>query len=236
MWEATVEGRKLTFHLAGINNQNFIMEDEETGTWWQQVTGEAILGPLKGRRLKPVFHDELTFAVWRREEPRGRVLRPDDTSRWREFSEGWEEKTGKLPVVNASGAGEPFPPRETVVGIRVGDASKAYPLAAVERQSPILDSVGGVPVVIVLGADGKSVRAFEATIDGERTEFYARRARVELRALTDAKTGSVWDFTGRAVEGPLAGRELKRVAVLKDYWFDWKTYNPRTEVYTAGDR
>ena len=34
-----VDGRRLHFHLAGINNQNFIMQDEETGTWWQQVTG-----------------------------------------------------------------------------------------------------------------------------------------------------------------------------------------------------
>ena len=37
----------LTFHLVGINNQNFVMQDQETGTWWQQVSGEAILGPLK---------------------------------------------------------------------------------------------------------------------------------------------------------------------------------------------
>ena len=44
----------LTFHLVGINNQNFVMQDVETGTWWQQVSGEAILGPLKGRRLQLV--------------------------------------------------------------------------------------------------------------------------------------------------------------------------------------
>jgi Protein of unknown function (DUF3179) len=63
VWETTVGGRQLHFHLAGINNQNFIMRDEETGSWWQQVTGEAIQGPLKGQRLRPVFHDELTFAL-----------------------------------------------------------------------------------------------------------------------------------------------------------------------------
>ena len=41
----------LTFHLAGINNQNFLMRDEETGTWWQQITGEASVGPLQGQAL-----------------------------------------------------------------------------------------------------------------------------------------------------------------------------------------
>jgi len=71
VWEATVDGRQLHFQLAGINNQNFIMRDEETGSWWQQVTGEAILGPLKGQRLTPVFHDELTFATWKRENLKG---------------------------------------------------------------------------------------------------------------------------------------------------------------------
>ena len=67
MWETTIDGRVLHFHLAGINNQNFIMKDEETGSWWQQVTGEAIFGPLKGKHLKPVYMDELTFATWKRE-------------------------------------------------------------------------------------------------------------------------------------------------------------------------
>ena len=32
MWESDVDGKRLTFHLAGINNQNFIMRDDETGT------------------------------------------------------------------------------------------------------------------------------------------------------------------------------------------------------------
>ena len=233
MWEATVEGKRLNFHLAGINNQNFIMEDEQTGTWWQQVTGEAILGPLKGRRLRSVFHDELTFGVWKREQPQGRVLRPDDSAPWKRFSEDWEEKTARLAVVTRAAADEPLEPRAVVFGLSLNGAARAYPLAKIEQQSPIVDRVGGVPVVIILGDDRKSVRAFEATVGGEPTEFYAR-PNVSPLTLTDAKTGSVWDFTGRAVSGPAAGSELKKVALLKDYWFDWKLYNPRTEVYTAG--
>ncbi len=72
-----MDGRTLHFHLNGINNQNFIMRDEETGSWWQQVSGEAIFGPLKGKKLKAVAMDELSFALWKREHPAGRVLRPD---------------------------------------------------------------------------------------------------------------------------------------------------------------
>ena len=78
MWETEVDGQPLKFHLAGINNQNFIMRDETTSSWWQQVSGAAIHGPLKGKQLKQVFVDEISFAVWKREHPNGRVLRPDE--------------------------------------------------------------------------------------------------------------------------------------------------------------
>src|SRR5258708_13567694 len=69
-----VAGLRLTFHLAGINNQNFLMRDEETGTYWQQISGAAISGPLKGRQLTLVLSDELTLATWKSEEPEGTVL------------------------------------------------------------------------------------------------------------------------------------------------------------------
>ena len=235
MWKAEVDGRPPTFHLAGINNQNFIMEDEETGSWWQQVTGEAIHGPLAGKRLELVFHDELTFDTWRRENPGGRVLRPDDSAPWRKFSDDWETKTAKYPVVTPAGKGEPLPPREIVLGVKAGGAARAYPLSAVLRQSPLVDTLGGVPLVLVAAEDGKSVRAFECRVDGREMELFARPGAAPLR-LVDAATGSEWDFAGAAVSGPLAGKQLARVYLLKDYWFDWKIYNPGTSVYRPGPR
>ena len=64
----------LQFRLIGVNNQNFIMSDEETGSWWQQVTGEAILGPLKGRRLERMPFEQVTFGLWVDENPDSTVL------------------------------------------------------------------------------------------------------------------------------------------------------------------
>ncbi len=52
--------------------------------------------------------------------------------------------------------------------------------------------------------------------------------------LFDGETGSEWDFSGTARSGPLAGKQLEKVRALKEYWFDWKTYNPQTGLYTAG--
>ena len=51
----------LHFYLAGINNQNFLMRDKETGTWWQQITGKAIYGPLKGASLDSGFKRRIDF-------------------------------------------------------------------------------------------------------------------------------------------------------------------------------
>lgn len=235
MWQSVVNGQTLKFHLAGINNQNFIMRDEETGSWWQQVTGEAIQGKLKGQQLSPVASDEVSFGIWKRENPGGRVLRPDEkiAAQQKYESADWEKDVAKMPVNIITKLDATLPPRELIVGIALNGKTKAYPFSAIEKQNPIIDTIGETDIVILLGADGKSVRAFERKIDGKLLQFYARP---DSRELIDTETGSAWDFSGRALSGALAGRQLKQIPVLKDYWFDWKTYNPETQLYSLGSR
>ena len=98
---------------------------------------------------------------------------------------------------------------------------------------PILDTVGGTDIVILISEDKKSVRAFERTVDGKKLEFFVKP---ETGEMVDAETGSVWDFSGKAASGELAGKQLKKVAVLKDFWFDWKIYHPNTQIYALGSR
>jgi Protein of unknown function (DUF3179) len=242
VWETTVGGQVLHFHLSGINNQNFIMRDEETGSWWQQVTGEAIFGPLKGQRLRSVMHDELTFGLWKREKPGGRVLRPDEAiARAGKYAPAnWEERMTSVPVATSADLDAALEPRALVTGVTLNGASRAYPFDLLLKQSPILDDVGGVPIFIVLGKDEKSVRAFERTVDGRKLEFFGRlffnKEGDSVSVLFDAETGSEWDFAGQAAAGPLKGKQLKKVPVLNDYWFDWKAYNPDTTIYQLGKR
>jgi len=235
VWETTVEGRALHFRLAGINNQNFIMRDEETGSWWQQISGECILGPLKGRRLKSFDHDELTFATWKAEGAQGRVLRPDPKiEAARQYAPAdWEQSVARMRVATTlANPNEGLPARTLVVGVEAGGRSKAYPFEALERQNPITDALGGVPLLVVLAEDGKSVRVFDRRLDGRALDLYMKTG---SNTLLDAQTGSEWDFTGTALVGELSGRKLGRLRPLKDYWFDWKTYHPDTAVYTLGD-
>jgi len=230
VWEATIDGRTLHFHLAGINNQNFIMRDEETGSWWQQVSGEAILGPLKGRKLTRVPMDEISFALWKRELARGRVLRPDPRFAKLYAKADWEAGIAKLPVATRI-SDKRLDLRELVVGIVANGHAKAYRMIDVQQQKPIIDTVGGVPIVIV--ADGQSVRAFSRTVDSKPVDLFARPDTASI-TLVDSATGSEWDFAGRAIRGSRAGRQLQRIEVQRDYWFDWRAYHPDTAIFNVG--
>ncbi len=213
------------------------MRDEETGSWWQQVTGEAIFGPLKGKRLKQVFHDELSFAIWKREQPQGRVLRPNEeiARAGKYVPANWEERVAKMPVTTSIYMDKALKPRELIVGLSIDGVSKAYPLEALVKQKLILDELGGGLIFLVIDDDGRSVRAFDRSIDNRKLEFFVK-SNTSPTVLIDADTGSEWDFTGKAFAGPLSGKQLSKIAVLNDYWFDWKTYHPNTFVYELGNR
>jgi len=212
------------------------MRDEETGTWWQQVSGKAIHGPLQGHQLKQVFHDEVSFAIWKREAPQGRVLKPVERIAAANQYEtaDWETKVGRMRAVAGTDIDKRLEPRTLVLGIEVGGKSVAYPLRALQKQSPIMDMVGSTPIMLVLGQDQRSARAFERIVDGRRLEFFQKTTQETDLQLVDAETGSTWNFEGKAIAGPLAGHQLNKVFVLEDYWFDWRIYHPDTAIYAIG--
>ena len=232
MWSSVVDGQVLTFRLMGVNNQNFIMRDEQTGTWWQQVTGEALVGPLAGKRLSPVRFDEVSYAIWSGEHPETLVLEPVPGKVDQYAADDWDESMD-VPVPEQRAPPGEWEARRLVVGILADGVAKAYPMDVLGEQTPVADWVGDTPVLIALAADGRSIRAFDRRIDEMVLEMYAKTD-VDPPVFIDAQTGSEWNFAGLATAGPLLGRRLESVRPLKDYWFDWKQYHPDTRVYTAG--
>jgi Protein of unknown function (DUF3179) len=251
VWKRTVNGQALHFHLAGINNQNFLMRDEETRTWWQQITGKAVFGPLKGRQLDAVLSDELSFGLWKQENPGGQVLAPVEKYA-KQYESDWEPEVQKLPVV-ISFPGTGLQSRDVLVGIEIAGLSRAYPLKTLLAESPVQDRLGGSPLLLLVGPDKKSVRAFVSRIGGSDLEFFrdttspmATRAEEKTGlpqtqapnvaafshdwTLLDAE-GSQWNFQGCAVAGPRFGACLEPVYAIKDFWFDWRNYHPNTTVY-----
>jgi hypothetical protein len=234
----------LHFYLAGINNQNFLMRDRETGTWWQQITGKAIYGPLQGAALELVLSDELTFGQWRTESPAGQVLAPVAKYK-KEYDPNWEPDVAKLPVV-ISFPGTELKSRDVVIGLTINGTARAYPWETFVKQSPVVDRVNGTPLLVVLGPDGKSFRVFVSRIDGKDAEFFlqgeepaeAQAGKTDIKSetkkdwtLLDTATASQWNFQGCATSGPAQGKCLDRIPALKDYWFDWRNYHPDTTIY-----
>jgi hypothetical protein len=221
----------LSFHLAGINNQNFLMRDEETGTYWQQISGAAIAGPLKGQQLRLIHSDELTFATWKSEEPEGTVLMdvPEYVSKY--SAKDWDVRMARAPTV-LSFPEHGLKDRDLMLGIQAFGASRAFLFDQVVKEKLVKDHVGGEPVLLVVGPDNQSVRAFRNRIpDVEGAPDFYRLTTKPGVLLMDEVTGSEWNFQGCAVSGKATGVCLERIAVIKDYWFDWRNYNPKTTIY-----
>lgn len=228
-----MNGLRLTFHLAGINNQNFIMRDEETGTYWQQISGRAIAGPLAGQTLQLVPSDELSLALWKSDHPAGGVLGDAAPYAAQYAPKDWDVKMQKTPTV-LSYAEPGRTPRDLMLGVRAFGTARAFPFDLIIQQKLVNDHVGGESVLLVVGPDEQSVRAFRRP-----SEFYRTTAgntgpmSSDQPLMMDADTGSQWNFLGCAIDGKSKGVCLERIEVIKDYWFDWRHYNPGTTVYSV---
>jgi hypothetical protein len=226
VWSRVLDGRTLHLRLAGINNGNALLRDEETSSIWQQSTGESVFGPLKGRQLELVRSDELTFGLWRTEQPQGRVLKPEPRYEREYEAKDWERHVmATRTVVDTSQSG--VGPHQLMIGVTVEGQSKAYPVETILAAGLLQDRVDGVPVMVVVASDGASIRVFDPKMDGGTVVGFVK----DDAGMKDVGTGSEWNFQGCAVSGTLAGRCLKEIDSHKDYWFDWMNHHPGSGIY-----
>ena len=221
-----------SIRLAGINNGNALMRDEQTGTIWQQSTGQAIFGPLKGTQLGLIHSDELTFGLWRKEQPQGLVLKPDSPYASDYETKDWEKHIEETHVVIDT-AKSGVAPHELMLGVTAMGSSKAYPVKTILAAKLIQDGVAGEPILILVGPDKASIRVFQARLGEELTFVPAQDAGQPGKdgIVQDAQTASVWNFQGCAIEGKLIGECLKQLDSNKDYWFDWMNHHPGSAVF-----
>jgi hypothetical protein len=241
VWRSEIDGLRLRFHLAGINDQNFLMRDEETGTFWQQISGRAVSGPLAGRSLVLAPSDELSFALWKAEEPQGTVANDVAAYVPQYAPKNWDVRMRKAPTV-LTYREQGMEPRDLVLGVQAFGSSRAFRYGPVLQQKLVMATVGMEPVMIAVGPDDESVRVFRRQIPGvaQVPQFYrvvgqggaaSLEQTVSSALFMDDTTGSGWNFQGCAVSGKSRGVCLERVEAIKDYWFDWRHYHPGTSVY-----
>lgn len=77
VFDRTMDGRVLDFGTTGkLRNSDLVMYDRESESWWQQFTGEAIVGLFTGKGLKVLPSRLESLANFRKRYPDGRILLP----------------------------------------------------------------------------------------------------------------------------------------------------------------
>lgn len=79
VFDRRVDGRALVFGTTGkLRKSGLVFYDRATESWWQQYTGEAIVGALAGKRLAMVPARLESWAEFRDRAPEGQVLVPEN--------------------------------------------------------------------------------------------------------------------------------------------------------------
>ena len=234
VFRAQIRGRLLHFDYDSMVGANEVHKDRETGSRWQQSTGEAISGPLKGARLDLYPFVRTTWKEWRRRYPGTVVLKPLPG-----YDERMPNLNKRMRAATLSGEGDApkgafghddrLRPKEVIAGLRVGTEEKAFPFSRLRMIRVVNDRVGGVPVLIVHQPSSDTTTAFEARTKGKVLRFEA--ADEDARSLTDMETHSSWNAYGLCLEGPLKGTQLKALVLIPEFWFAWSEFHPQTAVF-----
>ena len=239
-FDRTVGGETLEFGVSGfLRKSDLVMFDRKTESWWQQVTGEAIVGELTGTRLEFLPSSIVSWADFKASFPEGRVLSRETGFR-REYGRnpyvGYDD-IDSSPFLFSDETDSRLAPKERVVTVELGGEVRAYPFRHLEANPVVSDSVGGTDIVIFFKpgtasaldggtiADSRDVGAtavFESTIDGQALTFRADDG------FVDNETGSRWDIFGRATAGALSGKTLAPVISGNHFWFAWAAFKPET--------
>ncbi len=90
-------------------------------------------------------------------------------------------------------------------------------------------TVRDLAVLLAAASDGTPVQVYDRRV-GERVLTF--RFTDGDRALRDNETATIWRLAdGVALDGPLAGRRLTRVAAHSAFWFGWQGFFPRSAVW-----
>ena len=244
-FDRRVEGQTLRFGTTGnLRRSDLVMWSDDPGeTWWQQITGEALVGDLVGQRLTMLPAEIVSFADFVAAHPQSQVL-SRDTGHPRGYGSnpyvGYDD-INSSPILYSGPKDGRLPPMERVATVELNGETAAYPFSRLAVARVINDVVGGTPLVVF--HRGGTVSALDrgvisASRDVGAATMFSRD--VDDKTLTiaargdefvDDQTGSTWDILGRATTGRLAGKRLEAVVSANHFWFAWAVFKPETRVW-----
>jgi hypothetical protein len=221
VFEPLVDGNYEKFRLVGMDHFNAMFEDESTGSWWRQSTGEAVTGKQKGKALPEMLAQQMSVDKWFEMYPQGKVMQADEFS-MDAYDPDAKFEQGKSRSSLTGTDTLSWKDKSWTVGVQAGNASKAYDWNDLKRKGIINDQVGQTSVIVYLAADGKSFGAFERPANRVFT----------VRHDTLFTDGSSYDLSGQDLAIP--SMKLRRINAYQEFWHSWATFHPSTAQYSSG--
>jgi len=227
VYSPVVDGKLEKFRLVGMDHFNAMFEDENTKSWWQQATGVAIAGPLKGSHLEEIPSHQASLASWMRLHPNSTILQPDSNYK-EDYHDlvNFDKGTIKGSLEKRDSAS--WKMKSWVVGIKTNGFEKVYDWNDLLKDDMIEDTIGRQPVLLVLETDTSSFHAFSRVLQGQTLSFSLDKT---LSQLTDTNTHSIWNLNGFCISGPYKDNQLELLAAYQEFWHSWKQFHPNTSQY-----
>ena len=207
------------------------MYDRQTESYWSQLIGESVAGPMVGTKLDFLPSWMMSWNQWKELHPDTMALDKGGRRGGRDTYESYYA-SDRAGVIGKANNDERLYTKEFVIGVELEDATIAYPFGILNNESIVNDSVEGNELLIIFDAERGTGLVYDRNVDGQTLTFSQIS---EDMTLIDDETGSTWDaLSGRAIDGPLAGEQLARVKSSTVFWFGWVDFHPETLVYGIG--
>lgn len=242
VYDRRLDGETLTFgNTSALYLSDMVMFDRETYSYWWQVPGEAIVGELAGQRLTPLPSESVEWRTWRALHPETRLL-----SRETGFVRNYDRDPFTNLGASLDAGARPFQsnpaetdgrlaPSDVVLGLEVDGQHAVYSLTRIGdgvRNGWLAER----PVAVFSTSAGPGGAAFFANpeladdLDGELAEGESLTFEAGGGVWRDDQTESIWDLSGRAIEGPLTGTQLERVPSRATFWYAFVAAFPEADL------
>ncbi|MCH7564999.1 MAG: DUF3179 domain-containing protein [Gemmatimonadetes bacterium] len=245
------DGKLLDFGTTGrLRHSDLVMYDRQTETWWQQATGEGIVGQYAGERLTLIPANVMSWRDVKRHFPEAQVLSRETglyspSTYGRSPYVGYDRSRGPRREFFRFGKDDHrLPAMERVVALEDTEAEAylAVPFSVLKDVRVANVEVGSMNVVVFWtpgtasavdkadmahGRDVGSSTTFDPVVAGRKLIF----EEAGDGRFKDRQTGTVWNLVGRAIEGELEGTQLTEVVHGNHFWFAWGVFRPETKVW-----
>ena len=222
-----VNGKYEQFRLLGMDHFNAMFEDATTKSWWQQATGEAIIGKLKGTQLPEIPSTQMRLGEWLALYPHSEILQPDSNYK-KQYADlkGFDEGSIKGKLEHRDSLS--WQPKSWIVGVSTKGKSKAYDWNGLLKQKMIVDSIADEALLLTVEPHGKTFYALNRKLDGQTLQFIPGATK---DMMEDTQTHSSWKLNGTCAAGPLQGKQLQHMQAYQEFWHSWKNFHPNTGTY-----